>query len=292
MTATKAPAPPWSKSSLDEILHGCSWRWKLKKIDGLNDPGTPATAAGTAYHTAIEEYQRERIAHRLTGGLAGDATGIPFPVMEHAALLTLEHEWDQLDEATLARHESFDDSWVATVSALRNWWDEGLRDRIMDLVPISIEPYFREPYADSGLHGYIDEVAWDPERECWVVIDYKTAKDFGRWPHGGGGHEIEATVYVAGSSTAIHLPTWQAPVSMEWHIARKKQSDHARFEPTRIVEIELDQWHFDSLGDDVAAADRLVATGGYVKNPAWNLCSVKWCPFHVENDGPCDPNEL
>jgi hypothetical protein len=34
------------------------------------------------------------------------------------------------------------------------------------------------------------------------------------------------------------------------------------------------------MHDALVRADRIVETGAFRKNPGWNLCSAKWCPFY------------
>lgn len=51
----------WSKSSLKQLLEGCSWQWALQKLGGLDGPPTPHSAAGTGMHAGIEEHERCRI---------------------------------------------------------------------------------------------------------------------------------------------------------------------------------------------------------------------------------------
>lgn len=277
----------WSKSSLDNLLHGCRHQWYLKKVEKLEDPGTPMTAAGTAHHSAIELHELERIAARLEGR----EPQLPSleEMIEHAEQVLLE-EWREIETSpTMRHHDGMDVALEGLTATLTNWYGH-LRPTVLGYVPLRREPYFNVPYGDSRIHGYIDQINWDPEAECFVVVDDKTAGHFKYWERDGSGHEIEMAVYVEGVKHAPDLPGWgEHPVRMEWHVARRKLSNDPRFEPARLVVAQMPDWVVRQLGEELANADRIVSEGEFFKNPDWNLCAPKWCPFHLENGGPCNP---
>lgn len=278
----------WSKSSLSTLLEGCSWSWALEKLYGLESSGSPATAMGTAYHYALEQHERRRILHVRDGVGPG---GMSLDEMAALAHPILHKEAAELPAEQWAVHDTSPHQLAAQLEdALANWWSaqlpEGqlgaggsLRDRLLSMRPVAVEPYFNVPAFSSRMHGFIDWLGYDHETKTWVVADHKTANGLSRWPVGGAGHEIEASVYVVGSQLAKHLPTSGA-VRMEWHIARKEIGTTARFQPVRNVSMRVEPIHEDHLGRQLAIADEIVSEEAFTPNPAWNLCSAKWCAFY------------
>ena len=149
-----------------------------------------------------------------------------------------------------------------------------MRDRLLRWRPVAVEPYANA----DGLHGYIDWLGYDHDAGRWVVVDYKTAASWGRWPLDGAGHEIEAAVYNLLAELGRALPSDRDAV-MEWHVAKTSRGKTARFEPARVVRFEVDEAHRRWLSFERDRADTVVGTGAFEQNPAWNLCSAKWCAF-------------
>ena len=301
MTPVAEAFTAWSKSGLGDLTDGCAHRVYLKKVVGLPDPGSPATVLGTAYHAALEYHERVRILNVRDG--AGLDLPTPDGLYQHverdltfAALELPDEMWGRHETSIPELHESL-------LAALANWWSApipdgqrhagmSLRDHLMTMRPVAVEPYFRVPYGPSPrpLHGYIDWLGWDSDQEQWVVVDHKSANSFRRWPHGGEGHELEGATYTVGATIAANLPV-KGDVIQEWHIARTREGKNARFEPVRLVSSRPGAGEASFLRDTMLVADRMVERGEWPKSPTWNLCSPKWCPFHVETGGPCNPDE-
>jgi hypothetical protein len=269
----------WSKSGLQTYL-GCSWRWYLTKGARLvDDHGSPATVAGTAYHTAIEKHERTRIAQLRDGAAVElpDLAGLQSYAREHLAL-----EADLLPDDAWTVHATSLQALQADVdAALANWW-EGIRPTLLRYRPVAVEPYFHVATVNRHrLHGFIDVLYWDPDGEEWVVVDHKTTASWRSWPPGGGGHELEAAVYVYGAMTAAGLPpVAKAPPRMEWHVARKTTGQRANFEATRIIVRRCTAGELSWMQDTVAYVEQRIAEEDYAPNPAWFLCSAKWCPAY------------
>lgn len=277
----------WSKSGLATIVAGCSWQSYLSKVMQEPDPGSPATLAGTAYHAAIEQHERARIVQARGGDME-------VPTLGHLAQTTVRVISDGADAIADEQwhlHGSDVDEVANRVgAALNHWWHtpaakdpgDSLRDIRLGYRPILSEQYFRvdTDWSARPLHGYIDAVCWDPEEEQWVVIDDKSASNFGRWPHGGDGHEVEAAVYALGALKAAGIPVSDAgQVRMEWHVARTAEGQNSRFEGARLIRRTVDRFDLALLEDHVKIADRTVDEGLFQTNPGWNLCSKKWCAF-------------
>lgn len=291
MSAAWLP-PAWSKSQLATLLDGCAWQWVLSKVAGLEDPGSPATARGTAYHAGVELHERSRLL-RLRDGHGPD---IGLDRMQTHARAVLGAEVAGLPDGALDLHGT------STVrlereleQALTNWWsapadlidgdgghawtDRSLRDRLLDMRPVAIEPYVRvDVGTQRPAHGYIDGLYWSPRFEGYVVVDHKTANGLRRWD-GPWGHEVEAAVYTAGAALARNLPP-DSHVRMEWHVARSVANPRGQDPAARIVSVETGGWPPERVAADaIARAEQKVTDGDLPTNPDWNLCSAKWCAF-------------
>ena len=293
----------WSKSSLGTLVDGCSWQYALEKVYGIPSHGSPQTAMGTAYHAAIEWYLRRLLLQQRDG----IEDYFPFEDALAEGMRVLFEEVEDLPEEQWALHDLDLPALSGQLeAALTNWWEtpipegqpgegESLRERFERWRIVAIEPYFRTNVADgvTSTHGYIDVLAWDPDCGVWVVVDHKTASSYGRWPHDGGGHELEGSVYVVGAELADALPVF-GPVRMEWHVVRKKLSQHARFEGVRCVEMYVTDIHRLWMEDTLKIADRIVTNDAFETNPGWNLCSPKWCPYFrgCQVDGDLHPSAL
>lgn len=283
-------ARPWSKSSLTSVLQGCGWQWALTKVFGLPSASSPHAAAGTGMHAAIEAHERMRIVHRRSGGTAGAADGLPYEALLAIARASVTSEAAESGD-DWARH-GVD---LAKVLDWTSWcvanWFEHLRPHLMTMTPVAVEPYFRA----AGQHGFIDWLGWDPEARTWVVVDHKTAGNFGRWTEGGGGHELEAATYVVGAEVAPNLPP-SGPIRMEWHVARRGSPDGrtARWEPARVVARTITANDLAMREAAVKEATRRVLDMDLPTNTAWNLCSAKWCEFYqgCQVDGELHPDRL
>lgn len=283
--------PAWSKSSLANLLDGCAWQWALKKVFGLDDPGSPATVRGVGFHAAIELHERTRLVR------ARDEYGPELPTLEqmhdHGAAV-IRAGAAELPPSLWEAHGTeadrlVDELWVL----LGNWFDapyeaEGhadplsLRRRVLSWRPVAVEPYFRVALGRAMRpgHGYIDAIYWDGYRGEWVVVDQKSAGNFRRW-EGPEGHELEAAMYVHGALKARGLPVRGERVRMEWHIVRPIAPSSRTGPLARVIELPMDGTEAEHRSiAEVSVAEQLVVDGYWPKNTAWNLCSPRWCAFY------------
>lgn len=289
--------PAWSKSQLQNLLEGCPWQWALKKVFGIDDPGGPATARGTAFHAAVELHERARL-RQLRDGADMDVRA-PAELYEQVRGV-LGVEVEMLPSGTLEEHGTHEGKLQGELlNLIENWWsaatDEGptLRERVARWRPVAIEPYFRVDLGNRRpAHGFIDQLYWDPDAAQWVVVDLKSAGSFRRW-EGHWGHEVEAAMYAAGAALARGLPAG-TPVRMEWHVVRPVA--RSRTVPlSRVVQVDPSDWPPERLAQQsIAEAERRVLAGDLPKNTAWNLCSPKWCSAYegCEVTGELAPENL
>lgn len=291
MKTVEAAYTAWSKSGIGALTTGCSWQSYLTKVVGLPDPGNPATIAGTAYHAALEHHERTRLLNvRDRAGLTMPDRGALSTVAEAA----LQVEAAKVPSAVWELHDTDYDATLGKVEvALSHWWEApildgqpgaggSLRDRLLTMRPVAVEPYFRTrlDVSPRPLHGFVDWLGYDHDEQQWCVVDHKSSGGFGRWPHNGGGHELEASAYAVGAVVASNLPA-SGQVRMEWHIARTQAGKNARFEPVRVVAAEPARVEREWLEGHMLAADNIVNDRAFEKNEAWTLCAPKWCSHWV-----------
>lgn len=301
MTALKH----WSHSTIKNLVDGCQHQWFLEKIVGLPNPTTTDAARGIAYHGGIELHEQNRQLWHYTGGLLGDPEGASFEQMidaSHAQLDGLIERSDRIDPA--AARSAID-------AALTNWWNkripEGqpgaggtLRDRVMGWRPVAVEQEFRlfnDPTVTSRpTKGFPDVVYYDDTGDTpqVVVVDHKSAKNHGKYPHDGEGLTPQKAMYLRAIRRAPGLPgldLW--PARFEFHISRVTQGAKSTFEAVRVVSLPESEWDAPTLDGRYQMAEQTygenMAAGVWPKNPSSWLCSPKWCAFHVGAGGQCDP---
>jgi hypothetical protein len=269
----------WSKSGL-KTFQGCSWRWYLVKHRGLvADPGSPATALGTAYHTALEWHERGRLQQQRDGADVQLPDLAELQAVGHATLTT---ELAALPAGALAAHDTNPVQLSADLdAALANWHHE-LRPRVLPWRVVAVEPYFRVPEYDAELHGYIDVLYYDPDTQEYVVVDHKTAAGWRSWQAGGVGNELEAAVYVHGAQQAPNLPSLHGRrARMEWHVARKAVGSNRTFQATRVIDRAVPDSDLEWVSRVVEQVEATIDEGRFEPNPSWFLCSAKWCPAYT-----------
>src|SRR3984893_2937793 len=160
--ATERRGPALSPSRAADFMT-CPLLYRLRVIDRLPEPPTPATARGTLVHAALE---------RLFDLPAAGRTPA-------AARTLLTQEWDRLvteepDLAALFEDEAERSGWLASATAIVDTYFT-LED------PRRLEPAEREAYVEttleSGLRlrGYIDRLDVAPSGDIRIV-DYKTGR--------------------------------------------------------------------------------------------------------------------
>lgn len=265
----------WHQSTLSTLLDGCSWQYFLTYELNLPTGAKPAAVVGIAHHSAIELHENAR--------LAGDTDGVPLADM-------LKHA-----EAEV-RAVIDDDELVTQVKAsVTNWYrartkDGGpsQRDWLMRYDPVLIEPYFRTNLVLGAkpVAGWIDGVYRHKETGELIIVDQKTASNFGRWGHDGAEHRDQAAMYAVALAVTDLVPEAEGRLlPMHYLIVRTRKGSGSSFEAARRVAVHPDMTDVAKLGDRVRFAEAIVAAESYAPRPEWPLCSEKWCPFYERCQG-------
>jgi hypothetical protein len=271
----------WSKSSLNSLLDGCSWQWALRKVYKLDDHGSPATAMGTGYHKAIEEWENSQRSLSLEEMQAVAAE----KSYEECKLLPMsqwfEHSTDPAQVVELAQE------------SVRLWWEQPinkgatLREIAESRELISVEQYFNDELQSYGIHGFTDGIYSDGRQ--MYVVDHKTASSMRRWTYERK-PSIEVAMYLVLARKAMEsgaLP--EMPVSFEYQIASAKEGK------TRLIDCgymndELEALLVKALSDATAITEH----EAFRPKPDWNLCSPKYCSYFegCRGDGTLSPYRL
>ena len=271
----------WSKSSLKSLLDGCSWQWALRKIYELEDHGSPATAMGTGFHKAIEEWENSK----RTLSLEQMQSVAAESAFEECKLLPMEqwfeHGTDPEQTLEFAKE------------SVRIWWDTPInkgatiREIVSEWDCIGTETYWKNSFADHILHGYVDSV-YESDREI-IVVDNKTASSMRRWKYDQD-MNLEASVYLALAHKAQNeglLP--DKPITFQYHVVSAKEGK------ARIIDMGyMGQESFDILVEALREAEAIKKHHAYRPNPDWNLCSKKYCAYFegCRIDGTLTPYTL
>lgn len=157
------PRPALSPSRASDFLQ-CPLLYRLRVVDRLPTPPSPAAARGTLVHSVLERVFDAPPAQRTPESAVG----------------LIPQAWQEMverdPELAALVDESDRESWFAAAGRLVEKWF-GLED------PTRLEPAHREHYVEVELdgvrlRGYIDRLDVAPTGEVRVV-DYKT----GRAPH-------------------------------------------------------------------------------------------------------------
>jgi len=175
--------------------------------------------------------------------------------------------------------------------ALRNWYSAPLkdggkshRDWLLELTPIAVEPYFRLELVEGAnpIGGWIDGVYKDKDGRV-ILVDQKTAGDFGRWGHDGAGHRYQATMYAVALVLSEEFPdvTRLEDIQMHYLVSRTRTGNSTLERVRRvIVQPELDDVAL--LGDRIRQVEWVIKENAFEPNPTWLLCKAKYCPFYTE----------
>jgi len=256
----------WRKSTLKTLLEGCSWQWALENVYNLKGHGSPQTALGTGFHSALEAYELGERRDSLEN-------------LQAAAAESAFEQCQMIPMGAWFEHE-LDPQWVVdnAKEAVRLWWEQPSTKEGVTLKSISdgrkfleAEKHFQTEYDSKtgrGLSGTIDAIF--EEEDCYVLVDYKTASSFRKWTYEQG-HTIEAAVYLTMASKYYD----DKPIKFEWHVVSPKE------QKVRLIEGGiLDEPASDLLASSVQTANILYDNDAYRPRPDWNLCSPKWCAFY------------
>lgn len=270
----------WRKSTLKTLLEGCSWQWALENIYQMEGHGSPHTALGTGFHSALEAYELGERRDSLEN-------------LQAAAAESAFEECKRIPMDTWFEHE-LDPQWVVdgATEAVRLWWEQPSTKEGLTLKSVSdgrrflaAEKHFETDYPtgnERGLSGTIDALFEDDNG--YILVDYKTASSFRKWTYEQGA-TIEAAMYLYMASQEYD----DKPISFEWHVVSPKE------QKVRIISGgKLDEGALDILGSSISSAEVLYENDAYRPRPDWNLCSPKWCAFYqgCRIDGTLSPYAL
>lgn len=269
------------QSSLETILDGCSFQYYLGNVKGIPQPPKPHSVVGVAFHSAVELHEQARI----------DGTPLPSMIdMVDYAVNLVEAEADDIPPAMMVgkKGEPWNTGTLTEMvsSAVENWYSAKLKDGgiphrewLLDLEPVAIEPYFRMDLVDGTfpIGGWIDGVYRNKDDHI-LVVDQKTAGDFSRWPEDGSGHRNQATMYTVAILLSPDFPEVTVyDIEMHYLVSRTRVGNVER---ARRVMVKPDFGDVAYMGKRIRQAQHIIDTHDYVPNPAWNLCSPRFCPFY------------
>lgn len=260
--AVSSRSKRWHQSTLSTLLDNCSWQYFLTYILELPQGTKPYAVVGTAFHTAVELHEKNRINNMETS----------FEEMKTVALEYIkQHSEEEL-------HEELNTN---CLNALDNWYNKGHREWVLNYKPIAIEPEFTLPLVDGAkpIGGYIDAIYLDEKTGIYFIVDHKTAKNFDRW-RDGEGHRYQAAMYSAALVLSDDFPMITEMPEMVYMVTRTSQSKRKDFEHIRTVRVQPTLDDIKLLGDRIRMAEDIVSNDAYEPNPNWILCSPKWCPFY------------
>jgi len=251
----------WHQSTLSNLLDGCSWQYFLTYVLGLDQGIKPYAVTGTAYHTAIELHENNRMQYIQTS-------------QEEMENVAKEYIKSQVKEEVIQ-----EELIVNCLAAISNWYNKGHREWLSQFTPVAIEPEFTLAFVDGArpIGGYIDAIYCDVNDNHFIV-DHKTAKDFSRW-RDGEGHRYQAAMYSAALVLSDDFPQITELPEMVYMVTRTTSSNRKDFEPIRTIRVQPTLDDVKLLGDRIRTAERIVSEETYSKKTDWPLCSVKWCPF-------------
>lgn len=252
----------WHQSTLSNLLDGCSWQYFLTYVLELPQGTKPYAVVGTAFHTAVELHERNRMVDKETS-------------LDEMKTTAIEYIHSQVsDEEILPELEG------NCLNALENWYNKGHREWVLNYKPVAIEPEFTLPLVDGArpIGGYIDAVYLDEKTGVYFIVDHKTAKNFDRW-RDAEGHRYQAAMYSAALVLSEDFPMITEMPEMVYMVTRTSTSKRKDFEHLRIVRVQPTLEDISLLGDRIRKAEQIVKDETYTTKTNWPLCSAKWCPF-------------
>lgn len=254
----------WRKSTLKSMLEGCSWQYALEQVYKEPSHGSPYTALGTGFHSAVENWEKSG----RTATLEDSQTVAADSAFEQAKVLPMESWFSH----------QLDPQWVVDYAkeAVRLWFEKpyGKDDTTLKQVTekrecLGTEVFLQasHPRADRGLQGTVDALYRDGD--SIVIVDYKTASSFRKWTYNQPA-SIEAAAYLWMVQHTYDAKSYH----FEWHIVSPKEGK------TRLVTTPATlQEQYKVLADAIKEAEVIAKHQAYRPNPAWNLCQPKWCPY-------------
>lgn len=251
----------WHQSTLSTLIDGCSWQYFLTYVLELDQGVKPYASVGTAYHSAVELHERNRM------------IGVETTEQEMVNVAR-EYIKENIEDEEL-REELF----INVEAAISNWYLLH-REWLLEYTPVAIEPEFTLPLVDNArpIGGYIDAVYRDNNTNTLFVVDHKTAKSFDRW-RDGEGHRTQAAMYAVALVLSPEFPEITELPEMVYMVSRTSKSTRKNFEAARIVRVQPTIEDVMLLGNRIRVAEDTVKQETYQTKTDWPLCSPKWCPF-------------
>lgn len=297
-TALGVRQQAWHQSSVKELTAGCPHKWKLRYVDGLDDPSGWPAVVGTSVHAAVEAHEQERIdarrEHREPRAVSEDEM-----VAAAHAELEANDAGEQHDYGD-GRPYNLETAKAAIATAVGHWWHQEIpagqpgaggtiRERLLAWTPVAVEPHFRVWLAglSKPMGGWIDGVYLDDQGR-WVLVDSKTADNYGRWPTDGSVTRLQPAQYALGASLACNLPMWELP-RFEFQIMRTRAGSNSRFEGVRVIGVEPDTLDVEGVKGQMREAEAIALAGVFPPEPErmGPLCSARWCSFFEAPGSPC-----
>ena len=223
----------WHQSTLSNLLDGCSWQYFLTYILELPQGTKPYAVVGTAFHTAVELHERNRMEDKETS-------------LDEMKKTAIDYIHIQVSDTEL-----YPELEGNCLNALENWYNRGHRDWVLNYKPVAIEPEFTLPLVDGArpIGGYIDAVYLDELTGVYFVVDHKTAKNFDRW-RDAEGHRYQAAMYSAALVLSDDFPMITEMPEMVYMVTRTGTSKRKDFEHLRIVRVQPTLDDIKLLGED------------------------------------------
>lgn len=278
------------QSGLSQLL-GCPRSYALEYIAALPTPEKPNAAAGTAYHFAVEAYERARMESKpaLTRQDMYDLCGQELTRMEPGFLP------EQLATVKVGSGKNL----LVGMSALAArakacvdaFWDGELEDHMGLTVrtllaqwePIALEVYLSGQVVDGcrELGGTLDGVYRDEEGRVRLV-DHKSAKNLGYWGEVGE-HSAQAahyaTLMVLHGQDILGEQLDELPV-FEFLVVRSEPAARAATTVAKRLSYTPGQLDVVSLGERVRNAEWVVQDGRFLPKPDYTWCRAGSCAFY------------
>lgn len=269
----------WRKSTLKSLLEGCSWQYALEQVYELPTHGSPHTALGTGFHSAVEHWENN-----------GRAPG-----MAELQDVAAESAFEQAKKLPMDLwfEHGLDPQWVVDGAreAVRLWIEQPYVKGGVTLQKITegreclgTEVFLKAKHPDSerGLQGTVDALYMDDYG--LTIVDYKTASSFRKWTYNQP-PTIEASAYMWMAAQNYDACQY----TFEWHIVSPKEGK------TRLLSAgNMSPEQLEKLSTSLRDAETLVKYNAFRPNPDWNLCQRKWCSFYegCQVTGELSPTRL
>lgn len=276
---------PLRQSLVTDLLDNCAYRAGLTSVLGMDDGTSHPAEVGTYTHHFVDLYLR--ILRNL-----GD---------EHEALEGMWNDFDiKVPDEYRDEVKAALEHWLET--PYDHWFEDESRESLCELVrkwtPLSLETHFNMylPYATQlPLQGTPDALYRDDQGQL-VLVDLKTTRNISKYSQKNLGTSLrdQAAMYVAamrysGTFAGFRVTDTAELPRFEYHIIRPQRASQRNFIGSRRLVVSMEPADLDYLESRLAKAEEIIVTGDYQKNPDSWICSPKWCAFHIEGGGHCNP---